>query len=100
LLIVNELLTFEKLALGMFTLELVPTSILSFVRDAMKEFFISTQAKKIDFVLRPSIMTDEDQVKIDPVKMASVFRYIYMYVYIYMYMYTYIYEYIYIYVYI
>jgi hypothetical protein len=48
--------------LGMFTLELVPTSILFFVREAMKEFFISTLAKKIHFVLKSSIMTEEDQV--------------------------------------
>lgn len=45
--IVNELLTYEKLAAGLHTLELAPAAILAFVTEMVKEFTIPAEAKNI-----------------------------------------------------
>jgi hypothetical protein len=44
---VNELLTYEKLAAGLHTLELAPTAILGFVKEMVEEFNIPAEAKEI-----------------------------------------------------
>jgi hypothetical protein len=44
---VNELLTFEKLAAGLYRLELAPAAIFSFVREMVEEFYIPAHAKEI-----------------------------------------------------
>ena len=75
LVIVNELLAFEKLAAGMFVLEISQTPIISFVRDIMNEFFIPSLAKEISLQLLPTEFCEEITfVLIDPVKMAYVLR--------------------------
>eukprot|EP00596_Hydrurales_sp_CCMP1899_P000564 CAMPEP_0119034018 /NCGR_PEP_ID=MMETSP1177-20130426/1073_1 /TAXON_ID=2985 /ORGANISM="Ochromonas sp, Strain CCMP1899" /LENGTH=563 /DNA_ID=CAMNT_0006991195 /DNA_START=1095 /DNA_END=2786 /DNA_ORIENTATION=- len=75
LVIVNELLTFEKLAAGLFTLECNATAVLPFVRDSMKEFAILAIAKNISLDLIHGERIDEEAAfDIDPVKMSIVLR--------------------------
>lgn len=75
LVIVNELLAFEKLAAGMFVLEITQSPIISFVHDIVNEFFIPSLAKEISLNLLPTQFSEDTiVVMIDPVKMAYVLR--------------------------
>lgn len=75
LIIVNELLAFERIAAGLAVVELAKTLIIPFVKDIVKEFFIPSLAKGIILELLPSIFCSETTVAfIDPVKMAYVLR--------------------------
>ena len=75
LLIVNELLAFERLAAGLAVVELAETPVFTFVKDGIKEFFIPSLAKGIQLELMPSdLCPDTTMVSIDPVKMAYVLR--------------------------
>ena len=73
--VINELLKFEKLAAGLMTLECVPTFILSFLEQTMKQHFLPSRAKEILFELVPaSYITHTMSIDVDPIKMATVFR--------------------------
>lgn len=71
--VVNELLAFEKISAGMFTIEPVTTSLFPFLKHCMQQHFIPALAKEIKLILGPSVYT-EIMVNIDPTKMAIVMR--------------------------
>ena len=72
--VINELLEFEKLAAGMTTLECVPTRILPFLEQAMKQHLLPARAKEILFELVPSEETRNVIVNVDPCKLTTVFK--------------------------
>ena len=66
---------FEKLAAGMTTLECVPTVIMTFLEQAMKQHFLPARAKNITFELIPSSsVTRNVAIDVDPIKLITVFR--------------------------
>lgn len=71
--IVNELLAFEKISAGLFTIEPVTTSLFPFLKHCMQQHFIPALAKEIKLILSPS-MYSEIMVSIDPTKMGIVMR--------------------------
>jgi hypothetical protein len=73
--VINELLMFEKLAAGMTTLECVPTPVLPFLEQAMKQHLLPARSKDITFELVPSsAVTSHVAINVDPLKLATVFR--------------------------
>ena len=73
--VINELLMFEKLAAGMTTLECVPTPILPFLEQAMKQQLLPARSKEITFeLLPPPTVTSQVAINVDPLKLATVFR--------------------------
>ena len=66
---------FEKLAAGLTTLECVPTPIVQFLEQAMKQHLLPARAKSILFelVVSPSI-PGKVTVDVDPIKLITVFR--------------------------
>ena len=73
--VINELLMFEKLAAGMTTLECVPTPVLPFLEQAMKQHLLPARSKEIIFELVPSLeITSHVTLNVDPLKLATVFR--------------------------
>lgn len=75
LIIVNELLAFERIAAGLAVVELATILIIPFVKDTVKEFFIPSLAKGVTLEVLPSIFDSKSTVVyIDPVKMAYVLR--------------------------
>ena len=68
------MLEFEKLAAGMTTLERVPTPILPFLEQAMKQHLLPARAKEILFELVPSVETRSVTVNVDPCKLTTVFK--------------------------
>ena len=73
--VINELLEFEKLAAGLTTLECVPTPILPFLEQAMKQHLLPARSKNISFELVPSsLITSSVTFNVDPMKLATVFR--------------------------
>ena len=73
--VINELLEFEKLAAGLTTLECVPTPILPFLEQAMKQHFLPARNKNISFELvHSSFISVTSTINVDPMKMATVFR--------------------------
>ena len=70
--VLNDLLAFEKLAAGMFTVDRTPLALAPFLRDVAKLFALSAQAKRVQVE-----MTGGDRplvVGMDRVKMKTVFR--------------------------
>ena len=65
---------FEKLAAGMTTLECVPTLILDFLENVMKQHILPARAKNIVFELVPAMITRNLAVDVDPMKLITVFR--------------------------
>ena len=65
---------FEKLAAGMTTLECVPTVIVGFLEQAMKQHFLLARAKNITFELVPSTVSHNVAIDVDPIKLITVFR--------------------------
>ena len=66
---------FEKLAAGMTTLECVPTPVLPFLEQAMRQHMMPARAKNISFELvRSSYVTRNVAIDVDPVKLITVFR--------------------------
>ena len=73
--VINELLEFEKLAAGLTTLECVPTLVLPFLEQAMKQHLLPARGKNISFELAPSSPnTHNVSIHADPMKLATVFR--------------------------
>ena len=58
----------------MTTLECVPTHILGFLEQAMKQHFLPARAKNITFELVPSTITRNVAIDVDPIKLITVFR--------------------------
>jgi hypothetical protein len=77
--VVNELLMFEKLAAGMTTIETVPTRIVRFVENAMKQHQIPARAKEINFKLTVDTRDKDIGANIDPIKLTVVFRNLFRY---------------------
>ena len=76
--IVSDLLDFEKLAAGMFTLEKVLTSLVQWVGELLKPFRVSAHSKGVtlEFV-HPDAEAGQPApvvADIDPLKMATVVR--------------------------
>ena len=65
---------FEKLAAGMTTLECVPTVIVPFLEQCMKQHLLPARAKNITFELLPSNVTRNVAIDVDPIKLVTVFR--------------------------
>ena len=65
---------FEKLAAGMTTLECVPTPVLSFLEQAMRQHMLPARAKNISFELVPSAVARNVAIDADPIKLITVFR--------------------------
>ena len=73
--VINELLEFEKLAAGLTTLECVPTPILPFLEQAMKQHLLPARNKSISFELELlSIISPTFSFNVDPMKLTTVFR--------------------------
>ena len=73
--VINELLEFEKLAAGLTTLECVPTMILPFLQQVMKQHLLPSRNKSISFELEPSsLISPTLTVNVDPKKLETVFR--------------------------
>jgi two-component system cell cycle sensor histidine kinase PleC len=73
--VINELLEFEKLAAGLTTLECIPTPVLPFLEQAMKQHLLPARDKNISFELVPSsLVSPSVAINVDPMKMATVFR--------------------------
>ena len=73
--VINELLMFEKLAAGMTTLECVPTPVLPFLEQAMKQHLLPARSKEIAFELVPSpAVSLAVTIDVDPIKLSTVFR--------------------------
>ena len=73
--VINELLEFEKLAAGLTTLECVPTPIVPFLEQSMKQHLLPARAKNISFELVPSSLVSPSlTINADPVKLGTVFR--------------------------
>ena len=65
---------FEKLAAGLTSLECVPTLVLPFLEQAMRQHMLPARAKNIVFELVQSSVTRNVAVLVDPVKLITVFR--------------------------
>ena len=72
--VINELLEFEKLAAGMTVLECVPTPIVPFLEQAMRQHMLTARAKDIPFELVPSVEARSVTVNVDPCKLTTVFK--------------------------
>ena len=73
--VVNDLLAFEKIAAGMFTVQTISTSLLDFIKSCMLNHFIPAFAKKVTFMLTPSSYCTADVlVDVDPIKLAVVMK--------------------------
>ena len=72
--VINELLMFEKLAAGMTTLECVPTPVLPFLEQTMRQHMMPARAKHILFELVPSAVARNVAIDVDPIKLITVFR--------------------------
>ena len=73
--VINELLMFENLAAGLTTLECVPTSVVPFLEQAMRQHFLPARSKDVTFELVPSFdALDNVMMNVDPFKVATVFR--------------------------
>ena len=58
----------------MTTLECVPTPVLPFLEQAMKQHLLSAKAKQILFVLVPSEEIPNVTINVDPFKLTTVFK--------------------------
>ena len=58
----------------MTTLECVPTPILPFLEQAMRQHLLPARSKEILFELLPLAVTRNVTVNIDPIKLLTVFR--------------------------
>ena len=70
---VNELLAFEKISAGLFTIEPVQTNLLEFLTKCMSQHFIPALSKDITLEMS-HVEYSEILVSIDPIKMGIVIR--------------------------
>ena len=71
---VSDLVSFEKIAAGLYYLELSFVSVLKYIDDCTRPSMIEARAKDITFVLQKESCAESTVIHIDPLKMAQVFR--------------------------
>ena len=71
---ISDLVSFEKIAAGMYTLELSLIPVLQYMDNCSRPFVVEARAKDVTFVLQKESCAESTVVYIDPVKMAQVFR--------------------------
>jgi signal transduction histidine kinase len=72
--IVSDLVAFEQIAAGKYTLELSHTSILNYVYESIRPFNVSARAKRVNVVLQTLNCAEATMVNIDVMKMGQVMR--------------------------
>jgi signal transduction histidine kinase len=71
---VSDLVSFEKIAAGLYNLELSFVSVLKYIDDCSRPFVVEARAKDVTFVLQKETCAETTAIHIDPLKMAQVFR--------------------------
>ena len=71
---INELMLFEKLTSGMNCIEPTPVKLVNFLKECMSFHNISVRAKNLKFELIFRIEDSEIFVRVDPMKLKTVFR--------------------------
>ena len=71
---ISDLVSFEKIAAGLYNLELSFVSVLKYIDNCTRSFVIEARAKDITVVLQKENCAESTFVHIDPLKMAQVFR--------------------------
>jgi len=72
--IISDLISFEKLAAGLYKLEKSSVAVLPYILDVARPFVVNARSKGVDFTFEKFNCTEQVLVSIDPVKMAQVFR--------------------------
>ena len=72
--IVSDLVAFEQIAAGKYTLELSHTSILDYTYEAIRPFIVASRAKRINVTLKKVNCLETTMVNIDVMKMGQVMR--------------------------
>jgi signal transduction histidine kinase len=72
--VIADLVAFEKLTAGLYTLELSHTSILNYVYESIRPFIVAARAKRVNVVLQKFNCAESTMVHIDLVKMGQVIR--------------------------
>jgi signal transduction histidine kinase len=71
---ISDLVSFEKIAAGLYSLELSFVSVLKYIDDCSRPFVVEARAKDVTLVLQKENCVEGTIVQIDPLKMAQVFR--------------------------
>jgi signal transduction histidine kinase len=71
---VSDLVSFEKIAAGLYNLELSFVSVLKYIDDCTRPAIVEARAKDVTFVLQKDNCVESTAIHIDPLKMAQVFR--------------------------
>jgi signal transduction histidine kinase len=71
--VVNDLLAYEKIDAGMFSIQTETTSLLRFLKQCMQKHFIPALTKEITLT-PPSLLCGDVIADIDAVKMAVVMK--------------------------
>jgi signal transduction histidine kinase len=71
---ISDLVSFEKIAAGLYNLELSFVSVLKYIDDCSRPFVVEARAKDVTFVLQKETCAATTAIHIDPLKMAQVFR--------------------------
>jgi signal transduction histidine kinase len=72
--IASDLVDFEQIAAGKYTLELSHTCILNYVYESTRPFMITARAKRVNVAMQTMSCAESTTVHIDQVKMGQVFR--------------------------
>jgi hypothetical protein len=72
--IISDLVAFEQIAAGKYTLELSHTSILNYVYESIRPFIVAARAKRVNVVLQKRNCVETTMVNIDLMKMGQVMR--------------------------
>ena len=72
--IVSDLVAFEQIAAGKYTVELSHTSILDYTYEAIRPFIVAARAKRINVTLQKLNCLETTMVNIDVMKMGQVMR--------------------------
>ena len=71
---ISDLVSFEKIAAGLYTLELSLVPVLQYMDNCSRPFVVEARAKDVTFALQKESCAESTLVHIDPLKMAQVFR--------------------------
>ena len=71
---ISDLVSFEKIAAGMYTLELSLVPVLQYMDNCSRPFVVEARSKNVTLVLQKESCAESTLIHIDPVKMAQVFR--------------------------
>ena len=72
--VVSDLIAFEQIAAGKYTLELSHTSILNYVYESLLPFTVAARAKRVNVVLQKLNCAETTMVNIDVIKIGQVMR--------------------------